>query len=64
MRAKDGHLRRISTLHPFYSPFHYVLLFPDGRDGWHIEIPLNGFILDENAGFVNDAEHAIVGKGG
>ncbi len=51
-------------MHPSYSPLHYVLFFPDGRDGWHTEIPLNGFILDENAAFVNDGEQAIVGKGG
>ncbi len=64
MRAKDGQFWWIFALHPYYSPLHYVLLFPDGRDGWHIEIPLNGFILDENAAFVNDGEQAIVGKGG
>jgi outer membrane protein assembly factor BamB len=63
VRAKDGQLRWISTLHPSYSPLHYIL-FPDGRDGWHTKIPLNGFILDENAVFVNDGEQAITSKGG
>ncbi len=56
VKAKDGQLRQISALHPFYSPLHYVLFFPDGRDGWLTKIPLNGFILDENAAFVNDGE--------
>ncbi len=37
--------------------------FLDGRDGWHIEIPLNGFILDENVAFVDDGEQTIAGKG-
>jgi hypothetical protein len=56
VKAKDGQLWQIFALHPSYSPLHYVFLFPDGRDGWHTEIPLNGFILDENATFVNDGE--------
>jgi hypothetical protein len=32
-------LTRISHLHPIYSPLHYVLLFPQGETGWHLEIP-------------------------
>jgi hypothetical protein len=31
--------KRISHLHPLYMPLHYVLLFPSGETGWHIEIP-------------------------
>ena len=34
-----GALKRISNLHPSYSCLHYVLLFPNGEDGWHIDIP-------------------------
>jgi hypothetical protein len=33
-------LKRISHLHPIYSPLHYVLLFPQGKTGWHLEIPI------------------------
>ena len=34
-----GDLKRISHLNPSYSCLHYVLLFPNGEDGWHIDIP-------------------------
>ena len=34
-----GALKRISHLHPSYACLHYVLLFPNGEDGWHINIP-------------------------
>ena len=37
---QGGGLRRISNLHPSYLPLHYVLLFPRGEEGWHLEIPL------------------------
>ena len=30
----------ISNLYPPYLPLHYVLLFPKGQDGWHLDIPL------------------------
>ncbi|KAF8801157.1 hypothetical protein BYT27DRAFT_7047348, partial [Phlegmacium glaucopus] len=39
LRLKAGGLRRISHLHPSYSTLHYVLLFPNGEDGWHPNIP-------------------------
>jgi hypothetical protein len=34
-------LKRIIHLNPLYSPLHYVLLFPQGEQGWHKEIPSN-----------------------
>ena len=34
------HLRKISCDHRSYDPLAYVLLFPDGRDGWHYELRL------------------------
>ncbi|PKK57972.1 hypothetical protein RhiirC2_671064, partial [Rhizophagus irregularis] len=36
----DGTLQRISELHPSYDPLQYVLLFPNGDDGWHLDVPL------------------------
>ena len=33
-------MQRISETHPSYDPLHYVLLFPKGDDGWHIDISL------------------------
>ena len=39
LRLRGGGLRRISHLHPSYSTLHYVLLFPNGEDGWHPDIP-------------------------
>jgi hypothetical protein len=40
LRLHNGNLQRISETHPSYDPLHYVLLFPKGDDGWHINIPL------------------------
>ncbi|PKY50734.1 hypothetical protein RhiirA4_546135 [Rhizophagus irregularis] len=36
----DRTLQRIFKLHPSYDPLQYVLLFPNGDDGWHLDIPL------------------------
>jgi len=37
--AQGSHLKRISHLNPLYSPLHYVLLFPNGEQGWYTQIP-------------------------
>ena len=37
---QGGGLHHISNLHPPYLPLHYVLLFPNGQEGWHLDIPL------------------------
>ena len=50
VKKKGGPLQRISILHPSYLPMHYVLIFLDGRDGWHPNIPLTGFTYDNVAG--------------
>jgi len=47
LRLRDGGLQRISELHPSYDPFHYILLFLKGDDGWHINIPLIGAVKRE-----------------
>ena len=39
LRLRGGGLKRISHLHPSYSTLQYVLLFPNGEDGWHVNIP-------------------------
>ncbi|KIM61624.1 hypothetical protein SCLCIDRAFT_121772, partial [Scleroderma citrinum Foug A] len=36
---QGGRLQRISHLHS-YSTLHYILLFPQGEEGWHLNIPL------------------------
>lgn len=40
LRARGGHLQRISDTHPAYTPLHYVLLFPYGEDGWHPDLQM------------------------
>ncbi|CAG8688462.1 9249_t:CDS:2 [Dentiscutata erythropus] len=40
-------IMRISEFHPSYDPLYYVLLFPRGDDGWHINIPLIGAVKRE-----------------
>src|SRR5882762_6864649 len=39
MCLHGGSLQRISHLHHSYSPLHYVLLFPRGDSGFHLDIP-------------------------
>jgi len=41
LRLQGGQLQRISQLSHAYSTLHYVLLFPSGEEGWHLDIPLN-----------------------
>ena len=48
LRLQGGGLRRISHLHPSYLCLHYVLFFPQGEKGWHLNIPLHD---------VNDCPH-------
>ena len=40
LRLQGGGLCHISNLHPSYLPLHYVLFFPRGEEGWHLNIPL------------------------
>jgi len=39
----NGYFQRVFPLHSAYAPLHYILLFRDGCNGWHDDIPLNGF---------------------
>jgi hypothetical protein len=61
--STNGYFQRVSSLHSAYAPLQYVLFFPDGRNGWHDSIPLNGFQWD-GSGFIQDDENAIGGKPG
>lgn len=38
--TKEGEVRHISEIHPFYDPLHYVLLFPRIELGWHPNVML------------------------
>jgi hypothetical protein len=49
-----GPFQRISKLHVGYMALHYPLLFPYGEDGWHLNIPLNGVVVDADL----DEDHA------
>src|SRR5882762_8566521 len=39
LRLQGGGLTRISHLHHSYTPLHYVMLFPKGDSGFHVNIP-------------------------
>ncbi len=39
LRLHSGEQTRISNLSSLYTPLHYVLLFPYGDHGWHLNIP-------------------------
>ena len=36
IQCRDGGLQQINTVHRSYDPLHYVLLFPEGTDGWQL----------------------------
>ena len=40
LHYRDGGLKRISQLHRSYDPLQYPLLFPNGIDGWHVNLKL------------------------
>jgi hypothetical protein len=63
VRLTNGYFQRVSPLHNTYTPLHYILFFPNGRNGWHDGIPLNGFQWD-GSGFIQDDENALGGKRG
>ncbi|XP_072013683.1 uncharacterized protein [Amphiura filiformis] len=39
VHPREGSMQRINQLHRSYDPLHYVMLFPDGTDGYHLHIP-------------------------
>ena len=39
LRLRGRGLQMISHLNPAYSTLQYPILFPNGEDGWHINIP-------------------------
>ncbi len=63
MRSSNGYFQRVLPLHSAYAPLHYVLLFPDGRNGWHDDIPLNGFQWDGSR-FIQDDGNVVGGERG
>ncbi len=63
IRSTNGYFQCVSPLHSAYVPLHYILIFQDGRNGWHDGIPLNGFQWD-GSGFIQDDENAVGGKRG
>jgi len=61
IRSTNGYFQHISPLHSAYAPLHYVLFFPDGHNGWHDNIPLNGFQWD-GFGCIQDDGNVVGGK--
>ncbi len=49
--------QRISELHVGYMALHYSLLFPYDEDGWHLNILLNGVVV-QDADSNLDKDHA------
>lgn len=41
-----GGIRRISQFHPLYDPLHYVLLHPNGDQGYHTNMPFHSDFQD------------------
>lgn len=65
VKKTDGTLQRVSAFDCAYIPLHYVLLFLDGRQGWNMSIPLQGFEYNrEDCAFNDNSENATRGHGG
>ncbi len=58
VHSNNGYFQCVSPLHTAYAPLHYVLLFPNGHNRWHDDIPLNGFQWDSSR-FIQDDENII-----
>ncbi len=54
---QDGPFQHISELHVGYMALHYLLIFPYGEDGWHLNISLNGVVV-QDADADLDEDHA------
>lgn len=39
LHTRNGPMQRINQLHRAYDPLHYILLFPLGDNGYHLNIP-------------------------
>jgi hypothetical protein len=38
LNLRDGTVNRMHDLHPSFDALHYVLLFPHGDNGWHVQM--------------------------
>ena len=58
---RNGTMARISNMHRCYMPLLYVLLFPNGEDGWDCQIPCcqanNGQSFHDNTRFVTQLQY-------
>ena len=39
IQRRSGSLSLIADTHRAFDPLHFVLLFPEGTEGWHLKIP-------------------------
>ncbi|KAK9050036.1 hypothetical protein SSX86_030995 [Deinandra increscens subsp. villosa] len=60
--SKSGSLQRISELHPSYLPLQYPLLFPNGDDGYTINIPHRDVTIDAYTMVESERLNFIRGK--
>jgi hypothetical protein len=64
LRMHDRGMQRISEIHPSYDPLHYILLFPRGDDGWHVDVPLIGALKRERVTAMQFYSHRLQIKNG
>ena len=38
LQARSNHLQQIKETHSSYNPLRYLLLFPHGEQGWHVNM--------------------------
>ena len=39
IQRRSGSVSLIADTHRAFDPLHFVLLFPEGTEGWHLKIP-------------------------
>jgi hypothetical protein len=52
IQLQGGPLQHTSQLSQAYSTLHYILIFPQGEEGWHDDIPM----------VINEGGHACAKK--
>ncbi|KAL7319927.1 hypothetical protein PS15m_012297 [Mucor circinelloides] len=52
---RNGTVQYMSKCHRSYDPMHYVLMFPEGTNGWHVSMPLHLNKVEDGGDEENEA---------
>ncbi|KZS06644.1 Uncharacterized protein APZ42_029833 [Daphnia magna] len=60
--VRGGTFVQIDTQQPMCDPMTYPLLFPNGDDGWHVNMPYTTTTRRHRSGFHGDRVHFVAGR--